>query len=199
MSSAHEAITKDQGRALVRLARKTLMERFGRKLELKRDIQLTEALKAPVLQAHCGTFVTLKLDGCLRGCIGSLTGSEPLVDGVRSHAVDAAFNDPRFRPLGAKELDRVGIEVSVLSEPQSLPYEDANDLIAKLQPGLDGVIVRRGPAQATFLPQVWEQLPKAEDFLTHLCTKAGLGGDAWRNTRLEVEVYRVQSFEEHQK
>ncbi len=198
MTSAHEAITRDQGQALVRLARKTLMERFGRKTDPKQDSQLGEALKAPVLQAHCGTFVTLKLGGSLRGCIGSLTGSEPLVDGVRSHAVDAAFNDPRFRPLGAKDLDRVDIEVSVLSEPQPLTYADADDLIAKLHPGLDGVIVRKGIAQATFLPQVWEQLPEAEDFLTHLCIKAGMGGDAWRHTHLEVEVYRVQSFEEHQ-
>jgi AmmeMemoRadiSam system protein A len=197
MSSSHETITEAQGQALVRLARKTLLERFGRKLDTKQAIQLNETLKAPVLQVHCGTFVTLKLDGCLRGCIGSLTGCEPLVKGVRSHAVNAAFNDPRFSPLDAEELDRTTIEVSVLSEPQPLIYVDADDLVAKLHPGSDGVILRKGHSQATFLPQVWEQLPKAQDFLTHLCTKAGLGGSDWRHTHLEVEVYQVRYFEEH--
>jgi len=140
--------------------------------------------------------VTLKIGGDLRGCIGTLTGREPLVEGVATHALNAAFHDPRFGPLTAEELNRVTIEVSVLGEPQPLRYEGAADLIAKLRPHVDGVILRKGYASATFLPQVWEQLPKPEAFLSHLCLKAGLSGDAWRKGQLEVQTYQVQYFEE---
>ena len=84
----------------------------------------------------------------------------------------------------------------MLTEPQSLFYDGADDLIAKLRPNVDGVILRKGYASATFLPQVWEQLPKPEAFLTHLCLKAGLSADAWRKSQLEVQTYQVQYFEE---
>ena len=189
-------ISAEQGQALVKLARKTLMERFGRKLVAEEQILLNQQLKDPDLQAASGVFVTLKIGGRLRGCIGSLEGHEPLADGVRSHAVNAAFHDPRFSPLKSKELDQISIEVSVLTEPQPLAYADADDLIAKLRPGMDGVTIRKGFASATFLPQVWEQLPDPEVFLSHLCMKANLGAHAWRNSRLEVETYQVQYFEE---
>ena len=145
---------------------------------------------------HRGTFVTLTIKGELRGCIGSLEGREPIVDGVRHNAVNAAFHDPRFRPLGRQELDKVTIEVSILSEPQPLAYTDGEDLLGRLRPGTDGVIIRKGYASATFLPQVWEQLPDKEEFLTHLCLKAGLAPDAWRRGDLEVLTYQVQYFEE---
>ena len=197
MESNRFQITETQGQALVRLARKTLMERFNRQADAGEENRLAETLKEPTLQICCGTFVTLKLENQLRGCIGSLTGSESLVDGIKSHAVNAAFHDPRFPPLNAAELDKVIIEVSVLTEPQPLAYDDADDLIAKLRPHVDGVTLRKGFARATFLPQVWEQLSRPEDFLSHLCMKAGLDSHAWRNAHPEVEVYQVQHFEEH--
>ncbi|MGD9366504.1 MAG: AmmeMemoRadiSam system protein A, partial [Desulfobacteraceae bacterium] len=185
-----------QGHALVALARQTLLARFNRKIPQEAKAQLEARLQDDTFKAQCGVFVTLKIGGQLRGCIGSLVGREALADGVRTNALNAAFNDPRFSPLTEAELDRVSIEVSVLTESQPLAYESATDLISKLRPKIDGVTVRRGFASATFLPQVWEQLPDTKAFLSHLCVKAGMTGDAWRQGSLEVETYQVQYFEE---
>jgi AmmeMemoRadiSam system protein A len=151
----------------------------------------------PCLLEPGGTFVTLTKNGALRGCIGHIVSDEPLIEGVRKNAVNSAFEDPRFPPLRREELDMIRIEVSVLTAPAPLEYLDRRDLLEKLQPGIDGVIIRKGAHQATFLPQVWEQLPDKERFLTHLCLKAGLSADAWRGGDLAVSIYRVQAFEEH--
>jgi AmmeMemoRadiSam system protein A len=140
--------------------------------------------------------VTLKLHGKLRGCIGTLSSSETVAEGVRRNAVNAAFHDPRFPPLSEAELGQIRIEVSVLTEPQPLEFADSEDLLRKLRPKVDGVIIRKAHASATFLPQVWEELPKKEDFLSHLCLKAGLPRDDWRRSPLEVSTYQVQHFEE---
>jgi AmmeMemoRadiSam system protein A len=193
MSSKPSALTPEQGRVLLCVARNTLNEHFGHSAE---EIQKVGQPNDPALQAPCGTFVTLKIGGVLRGCIGTLTGREPLVEGVRTHALNAAFHDPRFGPLTVEELGRLNIEVSVLTEPQALSYDGEDDLIAKLRPHVDGVILRKGNVSATFLPQVWEQLPKPEAFLSHLCLKAGLSADAWRKVPLQVQTYQVQYFEE---
>ncbi len=189
-------LTPDQGQALVRLVRSTLMECFDRKIPEELKAKLLERFADEAFQVHTGTFVTLKIGGQLRGCIGSLVGRESLVDGIRSNAVNAAFHDPRFSRLTEKELDRVFIEVSVLTEPQVLDYSGPEDLIDKLRPGIDGVTIRKGHAGGTFLPQVWEQLPEPRTFLSHLCMKAGLPSDAWQQADLEVETYQVQYFEE---
>jgi AmmeMemoRadiSam system protein A len=122
---------------------------------------------------------------------------ESLIEGIRINAINAAFRDPRFRPLSRKEWEKVKIEISILTEPKPLPYKDADDLLNKIQPGVDGVIIKKGFHQATFLPQVWEQLPAKKDFLTHLCLKAGLDTDAWEKEKLEISTYQVQAFEEH--
>jgi MEMO1 family protein len=196
MPSNPSHLTPEQGQALLCLARDTLNTHFGRPAGAEASPGPRPSLDDPALQIRCGTFVTLKIGGNLRGCIGSLTGREPLVEGVRTHALNAAFHDPRFRPLTAAELERVAIEVSVLTEPRPLTYAGAEDLIAKLRPQVDGVTIRQGYASATFLPQVWDQLPKPETFLSQLCLKAGLAADAWRQGRLEVETYQVQYFEE---
>lgn len=190
-----QALTPEQGATLVTLARQTLADHFGETAGLD-DQNLDARLADQALQARCGTFVTLKMDNQLRGCIGSLSATSPLVAGVRDNALNAAFHDPRFPPLGKKELDRVHIEVSVLSEPVPLTYTDADDLLSRLRPGTDGVIIKKGLASATFLPQVWEQLPQPEAFLTHLCMKAGLPAGQWREGGLTVLVYQVQYFEE---
>jgi AmmeMemoRadiSam system protein A len=183
-----------QGKLMLKLAREAIADQLGR--ELSGSAVDQDQLKNDIFKAQRATFVTLSLEGQLRGCIGSLTAAEPVAINVKKNAVNAAFHDPRFSPLSAEEFDRVSIDVSILSEPVPLVYSDADDLLAKLRPAVDGVIIRKGAASATFLPQVWEQLPAPQDFLGHLCLKAGLSSKAWRGGDLEVLTYRVQHFEE---
>ena len=197
MSDQLTSLTPEQGQVLLRLARQTLNKKLGRSQTSKeKDTGFDTRLDDPALQQSSGVFVTLKINSNLRGCIGTLSGHAPLVQEVRTYALHAAFDDPRFGPLTAEELERVTIEVSVLTQPQPLEYEDVQDLKDKLRPGVDGVTIRKGFASATFLPQVWEQLPTTADFLSHLCIKAGLAADEWRHGGLEVETYQVQYFEE---
>jgi len=190
--------SETQGQVLVKLARQTISEKLGLNAPVSASENLSLALQDDRFKLHCGTFVTLKIRGQLRGCIGNLTSGESVLDGVRHNAVNAAFRDPRFSPLSKDELNRTEIEVSILSEPKPLDYRDGQDLIEKLRAHVDGVILRKGNASATFLPQVWEQLPAPEDFLSHLCKKAGLPSDAWKGSELEVLTYQVQYFEEKQ-
>ncbi|MEJ2689148.1 MAG: AmmeMemoRadiSam system protein A [Deltaproteobacteria bacterium] len=185
--------TEEQGRLLVKLARRTLEEEFG--LAAK-DTVFLKALDAPVFHEKWATFVTLTEKGNLRGCIGNLEACNSAIDSVRCNARYAAFNDYRFSPLGREELPRIRIEVSVLTRNQPLSYQDADDLVSKLRPMVDGVILRKGGCSATFLPQVWEQLPSPADFLTCLCRKACLPPDCWRSGHPDILVYQVQKFKE---
>jgi AmmeMemoRadiSam system protein A len=189
-------LNQEQGQALLKIAREALSGKLGRRSDAKEGPDREAASSDLLLQEPGSTFVTLKLAGDLRGCIGSLSACEPLAENVRRNAVNAGFCDPRFPPLKIEELDRVAIEVSVLTPACRLDYKEPQELLHKLRPGIDGVIIRKGHACATFLPQVWDQLPRPEDFLGHLCLKAGLGRDAWRKTPLEVEIYQVQPFGE---
>lgn len=194
----HEAeqLSPEAGQNLVRLARQTISERLGQPVIGPAADQLAKALVAPPYQEKRGVFVTLHKHGQLRGCIGSLTGYRPIAEGVREHALNAAFNDYRFGSVSADELPDLDIEVSILSEPRPLTYRDGADLLARLRPGVDGVIIRLGGASATFLPQVWEQLPEPAAFLSQLCQKAGLPPQEWRQGRLEVLTYQVRYFAE---
>ncbi len=194
--SSTAQLNEKQGRVLVQLARQTIMEKLGAKPDPVAADSVREALDDDQLQVRRGTFVTLKMDNQLRGCIGTLSATESITDSIKNNAVNAAFNDFRFSPLTGKELDRVEVEISILTEPQPLEYVDGDDLIALLRPNVDGVILRKGAASATFLPQVWEQLPRPEDFLSHLCQKAGLASTAWQDDALQVSTYQVQYFEE---
>lgn len=185
-------ITEEEGKQLLAVARKTIEARlFGHKEETVSDI----ARSKKFLERR-GTFVTLTMNRNLRGCIGHIVPQGTLLEGVRVNAINAAFRDPRFRPLSKEEWAGVKIEVSVLTDPQELNYSGAEDLLKKLRAGVDGVILKKGYNQATFLPQVWDQLPDKKEFLTHLCMKAGLEGDAWKRGELEVSTYQVQAFEE---
>jgi len=188
-------LTQRQGHLLVRLARQRIEERLG--IEAAAPIA-AEDLQDPALQEQRGVFVTLhKKNKELRGCIGSLAAAESIVDGIGRHALNAAFDDHRFTPVSAAELAHVHIEVSVLTEPESLEVENGEELLQRLRPGRDGVILQGpGGASATFLPQVWQQLPLPEQFLGHLCRKAGLAEQAWRTDALRFFVYQVQSFAE---
>jgi AmmeMemoRadiSam system protein B/AmmeMemoRadiSam system protein A len=190
--------TQKQGQMLLQLARWTLAERLNPHAAGKVSEALAAVSQERSFKSSCGTFVTLKKNGRLRGCIGNLTAKENVLDGVRRNAIKAAFHDPRFPPLKAAELEQVKIEVSVLTPPQPLTYEDSADLLAKLIIKRDGLIIRKGRAGATFLPQVWEQLPRPEEFLGNLCRKAGLPVDTWRYTKLDVWTYKTQSFNEDQ-
>ncbi len=182
-------LSEEQGRALVMLARATLRHRL-----LGADEP--QPPQDPALGKEAATFVTLKKAGQLRGCIGNLQPVGAIWRGVRDNALNAAFNDPRFTPLRADEVERVELHVSVLSASRPLPYGSAEELLALLRPGVDGVILRQGGRSATFLPQVWEQLPDPRQFLDHLCRKAGLADGCWGTGRAEIFVYEVQGFAE---
>lgn len=148
------------------------------------------------LREHGASFVTLTRRGQLRGCIGSLEPEKPLAQDVREHAIAAARHDFRFSPVEADELPEIEIEVSRLTIPQELVYENPEELLERLRPGVDGVILVDGFQRATFLPQVWEKLPEPEKFLEHLCIKMGASPDTWRNKKLRVQTYQVEKFQE---
>jgi len=187
-----EELTEEQGTYLLEEARKTIRQAlYGEGAQKGKDAGLPPVFKQPR-----GTFVTLTIGGNLRGCIGHIIPQESLIEGIRINAVNAAFKDPRFRPLNKDEWKKVRIEVSILTDPKPISYTGADDLLRKLRPGIDGVIIKKGYRQATFLPQVWDQLPGKEEFLNHLCLKAGLDGNEWKRGGLEVSTYQVQAFEE---
>lgn len=186
------ALSPEDRRYLLSLARQTIASLLEGRNPPEIDLgSVSEDLRRPG-----ASFVTLTMDGELRGCIGSIEARRPLVLDVRENAIAAAFHDPRFPPLSRRELDRTHIEISVLTLPQPLEYADYVDLLTRLRPGVDGVIIERGWHRATFLPQVWEKLPDPREFLAHLCLKAGLPPDDYRRPGLRVYTYQVESFEE---
>ncbi len=148
------------------------------------------------LQQDGASFVTLNQNGCLRGCIGSLEAYRPLVLDVQQNAVGAALRDPRFPPVRPEEVAELTIEISVLTLPQPLDYDSADDLLDRLRAGVDGVVIECGWQRATFLPQVWDKLPDKEQFLERLCLKAGLAPDAYRGRELDVWTYQVEKLKE---
>ncbi len=186
--------TEQQGALLLRLARQAIEEKLGIVSGSPVDeSQLTDA----ALQAKQGVFVTLKIGANLRGCIGSLRATESIVDGVRRHAVNAAFHDQRFPPLTAAELKKVRIGISILSPAVRAEYDSPEELLDDLARERPGVILQgKGGTGATFLPQVWEQLPDPRLFLSQLSLKAGLPDMAWRAPNIDILTYTVQSFTE---
>jgi AmmeMemoRadiSam system protein B/AmmeMemoRadiSam system protein A len=141
-----------------------------------------------------GCFVTLTKYSELRGCIGYLEGIKPLYMAVIENAKNAALNDSRFPVVTQSELKDIKVEISVLTNPEPLEYKNPEDLLAKLEPGRDGLILSSGNRQSTFLPQVWEQLPDKVEFLEHLSLKAGLPKDAWK--KAGFKRYFAIHFEE---
>ena len=150
----------------------------------------------PRLREEGASFITLTIHGDLRGCIGALEPYQPLAEDVREHAVAAALEDPRFPPVKPDELDKIEVEISRLTVPEKLTYSSADDLLAKIRPQVDGVILRDGFRRATFLPQVWEKIPDKSAFLDNLCYKMGAAPDTWRHKVLEVLTYQVEEFHE---
>jgi AmmeMemoRadiSam system protein A len=182
------------GRVLLALAREAIADALAAPLTAPRTPPAV--LAAPWLRADGACFVTLTRQRRLRGCIGSVRARRPLADDVRANARAAALGDPRFPPLTAGELAATRIEVSLLAPATPLPAASEEEALAALRPGIDGLILDGGgDAHATFLPQVWEQLPSPRDFLAHLKHKAGLPQDFW-SPALRLLRYTVTKWSE---
>lgn len=177
----------DKGKTLLHLARAAIAKELGFS---SHDLPPSDWLEEPG-----ATFVTLTLHGQLRGCIGSLEAYRPLIDDVRHNAVASAFHDPRFPPLAKVEFPEVLIDVSLLSTPEAIRFSSEQNALAQLNPGLDGVILEYGSYRATYLPQVWAQLPDPKEFIGHLKNKAGLPEDFWSED-IRLLHYTVQKFSE---
>jgi len=147
----------------------------------------------PACQVPGAAFVTLKTGGALRGCIGSLEVRQALAADVSAHAYDAAFRDPRFPPLKPHEAPGLDLHISVLSPHEALEVDSQADLLQKLRPGRDGLVLEEDGHRGTFLPAVWEDLPDPAVFVAHLKRKAGLPSDYWSD-RLRFRRYTVEAF-----
>lgn len=149
---------------------------------------------SPRLREPGACFVTIRRAGALRGCVGSLEATRPLVEDVAQNAFASAFRDPRFPPLAEEESRDLHIHLSVLTVPEPLPCGSEAELLSKLRPGVDGLILRDGIHRATFLPSVWESLADPKRFLVELKRKAGLGADHWSDG-IRFQRYRAESIE----
>ncbi len=177
-------LTEQDGLILLQTAR----EAIGARLALR-----SPHYPAPLasLAAHCGAFVTLKADGHLRGCIGHITSSRPLVETIKEVALSSAFEDPRFSPLRAEEWGRVHLEISVLS-----PFEEITD-VDRIEVGTHGIMIQSGGRSGLLLPQVAAEQGWGRDaFLSHTCLKAGLPRDAWSWPQTRIEIFSAQVFAE---
>jgi hypothetical protein len=177
----------DAGATLLLIARATIAGALGQRVAAPMD--------APWLLEPGASFVTLTQNGALRGCIGTLEVRQSLLSDIQNNALAAAFHDPRFAPLIARELEATDIEVSVLSSLQPMHFRSEADALSQLRPGIDGVVFAFGHHRSTFLPQVWEQLPDPGIFMAHLKRKAGLAADFWADG-VTLQRYTVTKWTE---
>ncbi|MDX1795198.1 MAG: AmmeMemoRadiSam system protein A [Hydrogenovibrio sp.] len=180
-------LTRDQQNQLFRLIKQTLLNGVSGRFPT--------AYQSPDEQLNCpgASFVTLHLNGQLRGCIGSLQAHRPLADDIVQNAFSAAFRDPRFAPVTAEELQGLQVEFSILTEPEPIPHcETKQALMDQLVPFEDGLILSDGMHRATFLPSVWTQLPEKEAFIDHLMHKGGM--THW-SSDMRCERYGVVAYE----
>lgn len=189
------SFTPVQRKVLLELARKTISAVVSG--QDPPPASLPDIDKAFTRPRAC--FVTLTKGGQLRGCIGSILPQEPLYEAVIRRAQSAALEDHRFQPVTADEVKQLDIEVSVLTRPKRLEFKSPEELLHKLRPNVDGVVLRVGRNSATYLPQVWEQIPNKEKFLSQLSEKAGLSATAWRSPDASVHVYQVEAFKEEKR
>lgn len=166
---------------LKELAHNTIAAELG--VEELKDWKFDE----PEFKEKRGVFVTLEIDGQLRGCIGNIEPVYPLWEAVQKNAFAAAFADPRFESLNEDEFGKIDIEISILTVPKQVKVED-------IRPGIDGVVLKQGPFGSTYLPQVWEDIPNKEHFLSSLCIKGGMDPDAWQSGEVDVYTYQVEKF-----
>ncbi len=187
-----EPLTKEEQDFLLGLSRSTLEGILsGRGVPV-----INETLLAPRLLRVQGCFVTLNKQGSLRGCIGHILPRVPLYQCVLQNSVSAALYDSRFHPVRYDELKDIDIEISVLSVPETLHFSSPEELLSRLRPGTDGVVLHYQGRTSTYLPQVWESLTDKEEFLTRLCMKQSSPPDCWRRPGLEVETYQAFVFDE---
>ena len=177
----------DLGDVLLAIARAAIRSELG-----LGDTARTEHAS---LTAPAATFVTLRNGDELRGCIGSVEPHRSLGEDVRANAIAAAFRDPRFPPLARREFAATAIEISLLGPSEPFPCAGEDDAASRLQPGIDGIILHWGRHRATFLPQVWQQLPDPRDFLAALKRKAGLPADGW-DAQVTLTRYTVSKYSE---
>jgi AmmeMemoRadiSam system protein A len=173
---------------LLRVAREAIRVGFG-----GTRLSIRAADYSAPLQRLGASFVTLHVQGQLRGCIGSIDARRPLVADVARNAYAAAFEDERFAPMDDAGFAALAIHLSLLSAPEPLRFSSEADLVAQLRPHVDGLVLQEGRRHATFLPSVWEQVPEAVEFLRHLKLKAGLPGGYW-SPSLRIQRYRVESI-----
>lgn len=186
-------ITESEKSKLLQIARATIRMYLSEGAAYNVDLtDLSENLKQ-----NGACFVTLTKNGALRGCIGSLNAKQPLFRDVQERSIQAATEDYRFHQVTIRELESLVIEISILTPPTKLEYLDPQDLARKLRPGIDGVTISYRHDKATFLPQVWDDLPEKEDFLGHLCQKMGYSIRLWKEEHLDVETYQVIHFMEN--
>jgi AmmeMemoRadiSam system protein A len=179
--------TAERGRLLLTIARESVTEALG--------LCAAGTYDEPWLHESGACFVTLMRRGDLRGCVGSVRAFRELFEDVWSNARASAFHDSRFPPVGRQELAEISVEVSLLSAPEPLCFGSEEEALRLLCPGRDGVIFEAGACRATFLPQVWEQLPEPRDFLLHLKRKAGLPPAYW-SAEVQLFRYSVHKWQE---
>jgi len=186
-------MNREDQKYLLQLARRTLEKHF----QDKEILQIESDDLPNSLTEIKGVFVSLFKNEELRGCIGNLKGDQPIFQGVIENSLASALFDPRFEPLTEDELNNVKIEISVIEPMKETPkFQNPKDLLDYLNKNHPGILIKKGAFQATFLPQVWKELTTAEDFLSHLCTKAGLAKDEWKKMDLDIYEYKVNNFKE---
>jgi AmmeMemoRadiSam system protein A len=187
-----ESLSDSERSFLLSLARQSIENYINNHQITKLDPKIL----TPILKQDGASFVTLTIGGNLRGCVGALEPYQSLAEDVIEHAIAAATQDYRFPPVQAAEIKKLEIEISYLTRPKILNYDNPSDLVKLLRPKIDGVVIRDGKRRATFLPQVWEKIPDPEEFLDELCMKMGSTPDLWRRKKLEVLIYQVEEFHE---
>lgn len=189
-SSKMTSLGEEQERTLLQVARDAVA--YG--VEHRRPLMVKAAEHVPALRTVRATFVTLRIKGELRGCIGTCQPLRPLVEDVAHNAHAAAFMDPRFAPLSHAELDGLQIHISLLTIPEKMSFSSEEDFLAQVRPGVDGLLLEEGGRKGTLLPAVWEALPDVGQFVRQLKLKAGLSADYW-SEKVRVSRYAAESIE----
>jgi AmmeMemoRadiSam system protein A len=185
-------LSADEQVRLLEMARQSILDG----LEAGRALQLDLARLSDNLLIKSAVFITLMRSGELRGCIGSLQPVEPLAQAVANSAFNAAFHDRRFSKMQAAEVDKLKIEISVLSEMEVIEVDSRQALLSQLQPGVDGLLLEDQGHRSTFLPKVWEKIPSPEMFVDQLMLKAGLPAGHWSQT-IRLQRYHTLTFGEN--
>jgi AmmeMemoRadiSam system protein A len=186
-------LSETQQHYLLSLTRRTI-EKY---LQTQEILQIDKNNLESIFLTRKATFVTLEKNNELRGCMGELEPQKPLYESIINNSLASAFLDPRFPPLDKTELKGIIIEISVLSPLKKVPiFKNSEDLLNYLTQKKPGLFIKKNGSQATFLPQVWEELPETKNFMTQLCLKAGMNPDEWQNLEMEIYEYQVEKFKE---